>query len=86
MTPEDGATRGTKATSLNPEITSTTQGKTTHEEEQKVRTGHQKGKRKGKCNIPGSSNNHSNNAARAARLAGESRDEVTPENHPKSLN
>jgi len=87
MTPEDEATWGTKATSLTPEMISTTQDSSPLKKNKRSALDVKGAKEKAKAgNIPANSNNHSSNAARAVRVAEESRGGVTPENHPKILN
>jgi len=89
MTSEHGATRGTRATSLTPEMTLTNQGPSPLENNKKsaLDVKMARGKEMAKAgNIPDSSNNQNSNASMAVRVAGVIRGGVTPQNHTKVLN
>jgi len=88
-TPEDEAMQGTKATSLTPKITSTTQGFYPPKKSKRSAMDIRRAKATAEAkagNIPGNSSNHNSNAARGLRVAEESRGGVAPGNHPKILN
>jgi len=90
MTPEGEATRETRATSYFPEITSTTQDSFPLKNNKKSALAVKRGKEDANARagiITGNNkNNHSNNAARAVRVAGGSRGGLTPESQPKNVN
>jgi len=77
-----------RATSLNPEMTSTTPGSSRTKKSRMSAPDVQKAKEKTRAkagSIHCNSNTHSSNAARAVRVAGGSHGGLTPESHPKNL-
>jgi len=89
MTPEGGAMRETKATSLIPETTSATQASSPLKGNKRSALAVNRGKEKARAKagrIPGNNNNHNSNAARAVRVGEESRGGVIQGSRPKILN